>query len=279
VFSVLAVSCSNDDNEGGDDNQILLKPISIKITERIDISNTEYSEYTFSYDNIDTLRIVQYDVYWNKNKEKSANIVYNDKGQAIEVECNNQYRSYIIKYEYVPTADSELMYVNRIMDGNITGSYVINQKGQLISKIYKTTDDEMNIVERMYNYSYSKTNLISIVNKVDDKIYLNKQLYYNLNNGVFRNVSTPQWFLLTELDMVCEGQIKNNCKRYTEKRYIYKDDELAFEDDYSRKYVYSSFIKNFPSEYKCNYVIKAGGFPTSYFNVSDSYEVRYNITK
>lgn len=285
AISLSFTSCDDDDDGGKYNPKFKVKPYEISM------SNNEgnvYENTSFQYDDIDTTRINSFEskeYYYdnqpysaervfkkNKRSNKSIvdtdhvmyhykhDIIYNSAGQIVELrsyDARIQY-TYVYTYEYssspTPKASSpKYTYITKKNkdEGSVVAVYKVDSKGRLIQEINESDDPEYTYD---YEYTYSENNLTKIQEKDDDDVVeYEMACTYNKNNGIFRNVTTPQWFLMSELFRYASGQMQNNVSKYTD-TYIYYD-----EDKKMRQYLetttfnYLSFVQNFPSKYEIEY--------------------------
>jgi len=300
AISFSFASCDDDDKgEGVYNPDVLVKPTEISI---IDNDGDLDKKVSFEYDGTDTTRISsyrvdEYDVYFgearklrkNKRSTKLANtnqyqystsndIVYDSQGRIEKLRTNNVNSHNTIEYTYeyglnpIPKASGlHYMYITKKRDGRVEAIYRVDSEGRLISETYDPESDFREITE----YSYSNGNIVKAVRNYKDLLEYVSTISYNKNNGVFRNISTPQWFLVAELDEFVGGQTKNNASKYGLKYYEYEEGEKPVVTEATTTLKYLSFVKNFPAKYEVQYTDNEEKKAV----YKETYQVKYNFAK
>lgn len=281
VLSLTFTSCDDDNEKGkGEYNpKELLLPL--KITESYSYNTNDYFEYAFVYDVTDTTRITSYTMTThydiNRTYTQTTNIKYNSNGQITETE--NIIENFIYKYTYAYAQQkaNEATLISKLSeDGTVIAIYTVDKYGHLVSS-QEGIEDNPNDTD-FYQYSGNNISKETIKEKleiIDQPVIVEEAtLSYNTNNGIFRNVSTPLWFLITELKDVTKGQTQNNMSKTYVKIYDYYDSDKAttpFIYNDTLNTTYKSFIQNFPNKFEIETAGSEGG--------KTFYEVVYNFVK
>ncbi len=283
ILSLSFTSCDDDNEKGkGEYNpKELLLPL--KITESYNHNTNDHSEYSFIYDITDTTRITSYTMveHYSVNNiyTTTINIKYNSNGQITETEelVQNNHTKYTYTYaQQKANGTSYTVISKKNEDGIIIAIYTVDKYERLVSSQeeleYSTNDTDF--------YQYSGNNISKATTK--EKLEINDQpvvvrestISYNTNNGVFRNVTTPQWFLITELDDLAIGQTQNNVSKANIKIYDYDKATTPVIVNETLNTTYKSFIQNFPNKFELEVLNNEGEKDKKTF-----YEVMYNFVK
>lgn len=219
----LFVSCSSDDdysyNQPVSDTRLL--PIEI-VTE---YNNRNKLVNTYRYDNDNRLTEYTESRYFGndiarEDMETICKISYNAKG---EVDTLIIIPRLLNDNENINSKISEL--ASDTITFGYQGQHIqikrkderkeevfVNPKGEVTSYKYCSPLESEKLVTVLYQYD-NKGNIAQIISRDSQLNETITNYSYDKQNGIFRCVNTPQWFLVIMLNLNFDYQ--NNCKKYT----------------------------------------------------------------
>ena len=263
TFAVIAaisasfVSCSDDDD---DDKKVTPAVLPMSI---INSDETDGQTVTFTYGTgNDSTLIKSYRVTEKgENFEHITNyeITYGTAGLITELKetsASGETLTYTYSYSNnVPknTKDVGPTFVNvkKMLGAAIIEDFVINGSKQLVSKTeLDDSGSELLSITPTSSYTYSNKNLSTITSAFETTTLAGIKLWHNNRNGVFKDVTTPQWFLMIQLDdFDTPGQLQNNVSKVEYKSFsVDQTGKTKTETSYTN-YNYTSYIQDFPSKY------------------------------
>lgn len=267
AISVTFISCSDDDDNGngpipGSESVL---PISITMTST-DEEASETISFRYNETGNDTTSIVGYSRSYGSNVVANYEVEYDNK-QVTAVKFNGE-----ILYTYetvVPaaTGNAPKLIVKKDAQGNEMAYISVNSDNNIVSY---SEDPEVALNREVTTYSYSGKNISKETYNFAEET-VTTTYSYNSNNGIFKNVTTPQWFIVTELgdDSILTGQI-HNCVNRATASFDGKTESITVN--------YQSVIKNFPTKFSYTYKdIDEDTGATE--NITESYAVTYNVAR
>lgn len=230
IVSLSFSSCSSD-NEDEIYEVYYMKLLPAKIT------NNEGQEISYSYDANDRLTEILY-------KPVNESAEYSAKHYRIRYTDNNYIDSlYIDDLKYTKsktdTISDTLVFVYEDMSVSFdynegTKVIQIDSSGRLV---YQEIEDEES--NTTYDYEYATTDTRNIASVTIGKEPSSEQVIqytYDEKKGAFKNVRTPQWFLVSFFD-VCSGFTNNIVSEgNTTYSYTYSDNNYPRERRSSKGY-------------------------------------------
>lgn len=234
VISISFIACNDDETDWGKDTQYIL-PISIK-----DTAKNNYLFLRYGTEGSDTTRIVEYTETFNVSMgvhSRTKTITYNNVGQVISL-TEGLFPLY--KYEIQPTPRAAGIQYTTIVKKNSIGDIIayikINSNNQIISY---TDSSEGPDKGKVTTYTYSDKNIDSQTEAKDSQTTRTTTYSYSKYNGIFRNVTTPQWFLVTEFDKYYSSEnIHDAISKVSDNQTAIKLEQT---------FTYKANVKGFPS--------------------------------
>ena len=265
AISASFISCNDDEDGGWTNGNERTLPTAITIKEG---DNTEKISFKYGTEGNDTTRITQYtesESYGSSTYSSTYTIVYTSSGQVASLERDGQ-TAYT--YTLVPTPRATgVQYATlakKDADGNIKAYITINSNNQLVSYVENDEDDSETTL-----YTYSDKNIKSVSQQVEEQTVWTREYSYSKYNGIFKNVSTPQWFLASEFDnFYSSGHIQSAVSKAKE----------TIRSSFESTFTYNSEIKGFPTKF----TVKAPYLDEDTETIKTGTEeavVSYNISK
>lgn len=243
------ISCSDDDDDYKGTLTESIVPSSIKYSDEIGRTAITF-DYSYSKD---SKRITSYTVTNNVNgvlEESILNnytILYDNDGRITGLmNGDSLYYTYrYSKYEipedniYLSEYD-ELWEVTKIQGEYEPLKYLIDKNGNPIH-LYRQTYNNKNGV-RSY-FKYSGKNIVKVIYFSDERDDLSNNeivISYNNQHGIFKNVTTPKWFIATEIEEFAMYQLSGNISN--SRATSTKSDQYTIGE-----FTYNSLDNNFPS--------------------------------
>lgn len=280
TFSSAVISCSDDDDDdkgGGStpnfDTNVL--PVSIKSID--EENNTE--TITFKYDTNDTKRLTGFTVVSteeDKTYTYEYTITYSPNGLITRLDEKSENYSNYYTYEYSATAATAnpniLITRKRNGNNNDISHIVVNSKGLVIENshpLYKEVNK--------YTYATERNNLIKFEEYENDTLDSKVEIGYEDKAGIFRNVSTPQWFLFLELEDNSNvfADVENNRLKIMGEDYKTEDNKIVVGDKWTSEITYETFVKDFPGYFTAQTKNNKSGAVV----YKTTYTVTYNISE
>lgn len=271
AISATFVSCDDDDDNGGIPGSESVLPTSITTSYSYG-ENTESETVSFKYNESgnDTTSIVGF----TRSKEGGDAIEYSvvySNGQVIAVKQGDQtvYTFETVTPKSTGGSTATRLITKKDVQGNAIAYITVNSSNQIVSYSEDPEDAEDRYVS---TYTYSGKNISKEVWSEGEKTIGTGTYSYSSNSGVFKNVTTPQWFIVAELgdETVLSGQINNAVTKLTAVSADNKKVEYPVN--------YQSLIKGFPTKFSIKYndVDEETEKPVE---VTEQYVVTYNVAK
>jgi len=267
AVSASFVSCDDDDDDNpgwGDDAKYVL-PTSVTVTSEEE--GTTKISFQYPTEGNDSTRISGYSVNYDGNTDNYA-VEYNDNGQVTTLKRNGEVMyTYELNVTPKSTGTSNAVILKKDIDGNVDAYITINSSNQVVSY----SEDADNIEDReVISYAYSGKNIKTETMKEGSTQYGVATYSYSKYNGVFRNVTTPQWFIATEFDdYYAASQISDAASKIS---------AVIASTKLEQTYTYNTVILGFPTKFE----VKSPSIDEETEKVTyvtDKYVVDYNVAR
>lgn len=272
AISATLVSCDDDDDNGGIPGSESVLPTLITTTYSYG-ENTENETISFRYNESgnDTTSIISFSKSKDGGDAIEFSVVYSN-AQVIAVKQGNET---VYTYETVTPKSTGGSTATRLItkkdaQGNSVAYITVNSSNQVVSYSEESEDAEDREVS---TYTYSGKNISKEVIKEGEENVVTGTYSYNSNSGVFKNVTTPQWFIVTEFGVettVLSGQVHNAVTKLTAVSADNKKVEYPVN--------YQSLIKGFPTKFSIKYN-DIDEETEKTLEVTEQYVVTYNVAK